>query len=145
MTKKVDRCSVRWLPAAVVLFSWTAVLAAQEPRFDRLEHLSTEHGLSHDWILALYQDHEGFLWIGTDDGLNRPIDNGNHLILSGNHAVMAYLAEIGSTESLAGPERAEIPFLDLGTGQRWTFRPGSIRWPFWLLSKARRVPVILRA
>jgi signal transduction histidine kinase/ligand-binding sensor domain-containing protein/ActR/RegA family two-component response regulator len=44
---------------------------AREIRLDRLEHFSTKDGLSQDWVRALYQDRQGFLWIGTDDGLNR--------------------------------------------------------------------------
>ncbi|MDM8529696.1 two-component regulator propeller domain-containing protein [Anaerolineales bacterium HSG25] len=35
------------------------------------EHLSTEDGLSNPRVYAIYQDSEGFLWFGTDDGLNR--------------------------------------------------------------------------
>jgi len=37
----------------------------------RVEHLSIETGLSHDYIQALFQDSKGYLWIGTKDGLNR--------------------------------------------------------------------------
>lgn len=38
---------------------------------DRLEHYTSRDGLSQDWVLHLYQDRQGFLWISTDDGLNR--------------------------------------------------------------------------
>jgi ligand-binding sensor domain-containing protein/signal transduction histidine kinase len=37
----------------------------------RFEHLSLEEGLSQSVVNAILQDHKGFLWIGTDDGLNR--------------------------------------------------------------------------
>ncbi len=75
-----------------------------------------------------------------DAALGRRIDNGNHLVLSGNRAVRAYLHEIGSDDALAGPARAEFPFLDIETGERWAVRPGSGRIPWWLFSKAGRVP-----
>jgi ligand-binding sensor domain-containing protein len=39
-----------------------------EPTFSRL---STENGLTQDTINSLLFDSEGFLWIGTDEGLNR--------------------------------------------------------------------------
>jgi PAS domain S-box-containing protein len=35
------------------------------------EHLTIEDGLSQNAGLALLQDHQGYLWIGTQDGLNR--------------------------------------------------------------------------
>ncbi len=75
-----------------------------------------------------------------DDALERTIDNGNHLVLSGNHAVLGYLAAIGASDRLVGPERAEFPFLDLDDGRRWTVRPNPGRLAWWILSPARRVP-----
>jgi diguanylate cyclase (GGDEF)-like protein len=37
----------------------------------RFERLSIEDGLSQTAVLAILQDRAGFLWIGTEDGLNR--------------------------------------------------------------------------
>ncbi|MBV9061306.1 MAG: FAD-dependent oxidoreductase [Alphaproteobacteria bacterium] len=75
-----------------------------------------------------------------DPVLNQTIDNGNHLILSGNHATFNYLHAIGSADRLAGPEQARFPFMDVRTGARWTVAPndGPIAW--WVLSPKRRVP-----
>jgi len=75
-----------------------------------------------------------------DAALDRRIDNGNHLLLSGNHAAMAYLREIGADDSLTGPARAVFPFVDLQTGERWTLRPSAGLVPWWVLSPSRRVP-----
>ena len=50
-----------------------------------------------------------------DHFLGAVIDNGNHLLLSGNHAAMSYLRLIGAEDALTGPASAEIPFIDLAT------------------------------
>ena len=68
------------------------------------------------------------------------IDNGNHLLLSGNRAALAYLREIGGTDRLAGPEHAEFPFIDLKSNVRWTLRFDDGRIPFWIFDAKRRVP-----
>lgn len=75
-----------------------------------------------------------------DDLLGLTIDNGNHLVLSGNSAVERYVSNIGSREALQGPEGAEFPFLDMVLGKRWTLRPNDGRWPWWILDPRRRVP-----
>jgi squalene-associated FAD-dependent desaturase len=75
-----------------------------------------------------------------DAALDRLIDNGNHMVLSGNRAALAYLDEIGAADSLAGPPRAEFPFLDLESGLAWTLRPGAGSIPWWIISSRRRVP-----
>lgn len=75
-----------------------------------------------------------------DATLDAVIDNGNHLLLSGNRDLHAYLDAIGTADRLVGPERAEFPFLDLETGERWTLDLGQGRWPSWMFDPARRVP-----
>lgn len=37
----------------------------------RFRHISVENGLSSNSVRALLQDHYGFIWIGTEEGLNR--------------------------------------------------------------------------
>jgi len=75
-----------------------------------------------------------------DPQLGAVIDNGNHLVLSGNSAVQRYLAKIGASDRLAGPEEAAIAFADLTSGARWTLRPNEGPLPWWILSPRRRVP-----
>jgi hydroxysqualene dehydroxylase len=75
-----------------------------------------------------------------DRTLGRVIDNGNHLLLSGNRSALEYLAAIGSEDSLTGPPEAAFPFLDLASGERWVVRPNGGRLPLWLAQPSRRVP-----
>ncbi len=75
-----------------------------------------------------------------EPALETKIDNGNHLLLSGNHAALDYLRRIGAETKLTGPDRAEFDFADLKTGQRWRLRPNDGRFPWWMLLPSRRVP-----
>jgi squalene-associated FAD-dependent desaturase len=68
------------------------------------------------------------------------IDNGNHLLLSGNRHAVAYARSIGSEAGLVGPKRAQFPFVDLATGQRWLLDLGDSRLPLWVFDESRRVP-----
>jgi squalene-associated FAD-dependent desaturase len=75
-----------------------------------------------------------------DRELGCRIDNGNHLLLSGNRATMAYLDRVGARHTLGGPGAPVFPFIDVRTGTRWTVRPNAGRLPWWVLSSARGVP-----
>jgi hydroxysqualene dehydroxylase len=75
-----------------------------------------------------------------DRGLGRVIDNGNHLLVSGNRSALAYLDALGAADSLIGPKDAIFPFLDLASGERWVVRPNRGPLPIWLLLPGRRVP-----
>src|SRR6185369_7149003 len=65
-----------------------------------------------------------------DETLGCRIDNGNHLLVSGNAAAMAYVSEIGAAASFVGPDYAAFPFVDLASNERWSVRPteGRIPW-----------------
>jgi len=75
-----------------------------------------------------------------DAATNLTIDNGNHLLLSGNRHALAYAKSIGSEAGLVGPKRAQFPFVDLKTGKRWQLDLGGNRLPLWVFDAARRVP-----
>jgi squalene-associated FAD-dependent desaturase len=75
-----------------------------------------------------------------DAATNLTIDNGNHLLLSGNHRAVAYARSIGTEAGLVGPKRAQFAFVDLTTGKRWQIDLGDSRLPLWLFDPARRVP-----
>jgi len=74
-----------------------------------------------------------------EPALDREIDNGNHLLLSGNSAARAYLRETGAERTFATDIPAGFPFIDLKNGERWTVRPNAGPIPWWLLVKDRRV------
>src|SRR5437667_810988 len=75
-----------------------------------------------------------------DAELGCRIDNGNHLLLSGNHAALDYLERIGALGALEGPSKAVFPFIDAATGERWTVEPNRGPVPWWILRGNRRVP-----
>src|SRR5690349_24376390 len=75
-----------------------------------------------------------------DAATNLTIDNGNHLLLSGNHHALAYARSIGTEAGLAGPKSAQFPFVDIATGQRWQIDLGNSRLPLWVFDESRRVP-----
>jgi squalene-associated FAD-dependent desaturase len=75
-----------------------------------------------------------------DVSLDMEIDNGNHLVLSGNRATLSYAQRIGSRDKLVGPGSATFPFMDLASGERWTLRANDGPIPYWMLMPSRRVP-----
>lgn len=75
-----------------------------------------------------------------DATIGMTIDNGNHLLLSGNHAALDYLRSVGGEHRLVGPTTAEFRFVDLASRERWTLRFNDGRLPFWIFDAGRRVP-----
>ena len=75
-----------------------------------------------------------------DSKLGITVDNGNHLLLSGNQSTMAYLRAIVATDTLIGPTQPEYPFFDLSNGQAWTLRMSPGRLPRWIFDANARVP-----
>jgi hydroxysqualene dehydroxylase len=75
-----------------------------------------------------------------DAATNLTIDNGNHLLLSGNRHALAYARSIGTEAGLVGPSTAQFPFVDVRTGKRWQLDLGDGRLPLWVLHRKRRVP-----
>ncbi|UOQ68702.1 ligand-binding sensor domain-containing protein [Hymenobacter volaticus] len=67
---------MKWLiTQALCLFllglACTTSLAQSTPSEFRFEHLTVNDGLSHSDAMAVAQDRLGFLWIGTNRGVNR--------------------------------------------------------------------------
>lgn len=95
----------------------TAGLAAQSGRgavgfgagYMRFDHLSVSDGLSEDTVLAILQDQQGFLWFGTQEGLN----------LYNGYEFTVYQADPNDPESLSDASitaAVEAPNGDLWVG-----------------------------
>ena len=55
-------------------------------------HLTVDHGLSNNSVTSIYQDKEGIIWLGTNNGLN---------LYDGNR-VRTYYQQIDNPNSLSG-------------------------------------------
>ena len=75
-----------------------------------------------------------------EPALDQVIDNGNHLLLSANHAALAFLRRIGADDALLGPAHASFDFADLADGSRWRIEINDGRLPWWIFSARARVP-----
>jgi ligand-binding sensor domain-containing protein/DNA-binding CsgD family transcriptional regulator len=54
----------------IALSGWFAFAQAQPPKLF-FDYLTIEEGLSHNTVFSVLQDHLGYIWIGTQNGLNR--------------------------------------------------------------------------
>ena len=72
-----------------------------------------------------------------DPRLSRDVDNGNHLVLSGNRSVRDYLATIGATDLMQTASAARFEFADLKSGERWHVQMNDGRIPLWVLGQNR--------
>ena len=68
------------------------------------------------------------------------IDNGTHILLSGNTAALGFLSHIGAAARVTGSPKACFPFVDLVSKQRWTLDLGVGRLPLWVFDRRRRAP-----
>lgn len=69
------------LDSAAIVLALAVVVAGALTSADRLpaparflpyfERHDVQEGLSFNSVTTIYQDHQGFMWIGTDDGINR--------------------------------------------------------------------------
>lgn len=53
----------------LLLFHWSKIFS--QGTSAQLQQLTVSDGLSNNAVNAVYQDSKGFIWVGTEDGLNR--------------------------------------------------------------------------
>jgi ligand-binding sensor domain-containing protein/signal transduction histidine kinase len=57
--------------ACLIISTYSSVYSQPSQIGTSFRRISTEDGLSQGMALCMVQDHRGFMWIGTEDGLNR--------------------------------------------------------------------------
>lgn len=72
-----------------------------------------------------------------DKHLGQVIDNGNHLVLSGNTSVARYCDAIGA-DGWHVMDQARFPFMDVRDGARWVIDINEGRLPRWMFDPAKR-------
>ena len=55
----------------LILFCITTTLSSQKIESNQINKLSTEQGLSSNLIYNILQDRKGFIWVATEEGLNK--------------------------------------------------------------------------
>ncbi|MBS7458255.1 ligand-binding sensor domain-containing diguanylate cyclase [Coralloluteibacterium stylophorae] len=108
--------------------------AAPEPAVvHSLERFGLDDGLSQLSVTALALDDQGFLWVGTQEGLNRFDGHGFEVYRRDPEDADAGLAS-SSIEALAfdrrrrlwlGTDESGLEVVDLGSWRRWRLGPGS--------------------
>lgn len=92
------------LACLLLVIATAGSFAQTDPSQFRFEHLTVNEGLSHSDAMAVVQDKQGFIWIGTNKGVDRydgyeikpyllPIDNDNGL--SNNRVRMIQVSPAG--------------------------------------------------
>jgi signal transduction histidine kinase/ligand-binding sensor domain-containing protein len=77
----------------IVLFSHLTLLSQTSAPFpNTFQHIGAAQGLSQSTILSTLQDSYGFMWFGTQDGLNR----------YDGYSFRTYRSRLGDTSALAG-------------------------------------------
>jgi squalene-associated FAD-dependent desaturase len=75
-----------------------------------------------------------------DKILDRTINNGNHLILSGNLGVKKFLSNLEIADNFQTMDPVLFNFYDIIKNERWSLQPSNGRIPWWILNPSRRIP-----
>lgn len=81
----------------------------------RFEHYGLEEGLSQSTVLSLFQDQRGFLWIGTQDGLNR----------FDGYSFKVFSPDLSDPDALSG---IEVLSMIQGDGGIWLGSSNGLNW-----------------
>ena len=76
----------------ILMWSCSVFLTLSAQSQLKYEKLTTEDGLSSNWVMAMFQDSYGFIWISTTNGLNR----------YDGYEIKQYLPKLNDTTSISG-------------------------------------------
>jgi diguanylate cyclase (GGDEF)-like protein len=120
----VDRSwlpSAASVPAALLLAALAWPTGAGATGFLSLDHYGLEHGLSQASVTAISEDDQGFLWIATQDGLNR-FDGNRFVVQRGDDGLLSSsidaLAVDGQARLWIGTNESGLEVLELKSGRR---------------------------
>ena len=80
------------IPILIILTLFTSISVLSQNNLKNFSGITTSDGLSHNSGLCILQDHKGFLWIGTQNGLCR----------YDGYSVKKFFHIPGDTSSLSG-------------------------------------------
>ncbi len=75
-----------------------------------------------------------------DSVLGMTIDNGNHLVLSGNHAALRYLQLLARRTGWSVLRSRSFRSSIWPAAMQWTLRINDGRFPWWIFKSSMRVP-----
>lgn len=65
----LKKCVFKIVASLLIICLCTQYTEGQDKKY-KVQHFTTEEGLSQNFIETIFQDSYGFIWIGTNDGLN---------------------------------------------------------------------------
>lgn len=121
---KQYRNFLKWVLCLVFLWNTNPTFGQQLSCQLRFEQLSESEGLSNGQINGICQDELGFIWIATDDGINR-FDGQEILIirpLADDSAATGFerataIAHLGDSKLLVGGNRGQLEMIDQQEGK----------------------------
>jgi ligand-binding sensor domain-containing protein len=69
--KKFNKWIISFFLIYTTLLGFAKARQVPDPVAAKFEHFSIEQGLSNNSITSILQDKSGFIWVGTEDGLNK--------------------------------------------------------------------------
>jgi len=91
--------------------------AQTEKQFLYFDHITNNDGLSSNHITCIYEDTEGFIWFGTDDGLN--LYNGEDIVVFRNDLTDSTSLHVNTVRSIVS---------DPLTGNLWIGTPKGVSY-----------------
>ena len=69
--KHLQKMRMKYWYLLIIFVSSIRFAQAQEPKLTPTQNITISDGLAHNGVTSLLEDTNGYLWIGTYDGLNK--------------------------------------------------------------------------